>query len=276
VIQHVGFSRSVGLKSDDAFCEIRQEVSRFAARKQPWQSIKRADFPRHVPCAIGATPTLFPREPGHVKSENQLSQLLGCKMCGQVQYVSPPSPGHRAECVRCGETLLRGQSFPRARTAAFALAALFLYVPANIYPVMIMEYLGRETENTVWAGVKALYHDGMWGVAAIVFCASILVPLLKLIGLLILVSSRGARWQRTRTQIHRLISMIGPWAMLDVFLLAIMVALIRFGSFATVIPGPGVIAFTAVVVLTLLASASFDPQLIWEDKTLEHHPKNPG
>ena len=206
-----------------------------------------------------------------MKNESHMNGLLGCKTCGQVQHVSPPPPGHQVECVRCGEILLRKRSFPRARTAAFALAALFLYVPANIYPVMIMQYLGRETENTVWAGVKALYRDGMWGVATIVFCASILVPLLKLLGLIILVTSRGSRWQKARTQLYKIIGMIGPWAMLDVFLLAIMVALIRFGSFATVVPGPGIFAFTAVVVFTLLASASFDSQLIWQNKTLERH-----
>lgn len=205
-----------------------------------------------------------------VKGHSHTNGLMGCKTCGQVQHVPDPPKGYRVECVRCGEVLLRERSYPRARTAAFALAALFLYIPANIYPVMIMQYLGRETENTVWAGVRALYQDGMWGVATIVFCASILVPLLKLLGLFFLVSVRHTRWQKLRTQIHKLIEMIGPWAMLDVFLLAIMVALIRFGSFATVVPGPGIFAFTAVVVLTLLASASYDPELIWGNSSLEH------
>jgi paraquat-inducible protein A len=149
------------------------------------------------------------------------------------------------------------------------VAALFLYLPANIYPVMMMEYLGRHTENTVWGGVKALYRDGMWGVATIVFAASILVPLLKLLGLFFLVSCHGQRWQKQRTWIYKTICRIGPWAMLDVFLLAIMVALIRFGRFATVVPGPGIFAFTAVVVLTLLASSSFDPQLIWKEESFE-------
>ena len=209
----------------------------------------------------------------HVKSDDQLNGLAGCKTCGQVQHFSHPPKGCRVECVRCGEILLRERSYPRARTAAFALAALFLYVPANIYPVMIMQYLGRETENTVWAGVRALYRDGMWGVATIVFCASILIPFLKLLGLVFLVSVRGSRWQKARTKIHKLVEVLGPWAMLDVFLLAIMVALIRFGTFATVIPGVGIFAFTAVVVLTLLASASFDPHLIWENTSLEHDPQ---
>jgi paraquat-inducible protein A len=110
----------------------------------------------------------------------------------------------------------------------------------------------------------------------IVFAASMLIPLLKLIGLFFLVSNRGARWQKFRTQIYKTIEKIGPWAMLDVFLLAIMVGVIRFGRFATVIPGPGIVAFTAVVVFTLLASSSFEPQLIWKGEDLERDSKSIG
>lgn len=258
ILQHLGFSA--------AFCDERKTVF----------PQNRAETPLGTFFALlQLTVNSSSRKSGTlVRNDGQADELIGCKTCGQVQRFSRPPKGYQVECVRCGETLLRERPFPRARTAAFALAALFLYVPANLYPVMVMQYLGRETENTVWAGVKALYHDGMWGVATIVFCASILVPLLKLLGLIFLVSVRGPRWQKLRTKIHKWIAIIGPWAMLDVFLLAIMVALIRFGSFATVIPGPGIFAFTAVVVLTLLASASFDPQLIWKNSTLEHDSQN--
>ena len=117
----------------------------------------------------------------------------------------------------------------------------------------------------------------MWVVpiaaAAVVFVASMVVPLLKLAGLLFLVVTTqlgSARWRRLRTQIYRFIDVIGPWAMLDVFLLAVLVALVRLGQLATVLPGRGLIAFTAVVVLTLLASAAFDPRLIWKEKEPAH------
>ena len=196
--------------------------------------------------------------------------MIACRTCGLIQELEHLPRGHRVECARCGEVLLRNRPFSRERTAAFSLAALFLYVPANIYPVMVMHYLGRETENTVWGGTRALWHDGMWGVALIVFLASILVPLLKLLGLFYLVTMRGSARQTFRRRLYKFIEKIGPWAMLDVFLLAIMVAVIRFGKFATVIPGPGIVAFTAVVVLTLLASASFEPRLIWEEDPFEH------
>ncbi|HZL13158.1 MAG TPA: paraquat-inducible protein A [Verrucomicrobiae bacterium] len=200
-----------------------------------------------------------------------MNEFVACRTCGLVQSFERLPRGHRVECARCGDVLMRDRPFSRARTAAFSLAALFLYVPANIYPVMTMHYLGRETENTVWGGARALWHDGMWGVAIIVFLASILVPLLKLLGLFFLVSVHSSRWQKFRGRVFKFIEKIGPWAMLDVFLLAVMVAVIRFGRFATVIPGPGIVAFTSVVVLTLLASGSFEPQLIWKEEDPEHH-----
>jgi paraquat-inducible protein A len=201
-----------------------------------------------------------------------MNDLIACKVCGLVQQIEDPPEGYEAECRRCRGVLTRVSASSRRRTAAFALAALFLYVPANIYPIIIMEYMGRHTENTVWEGVKVLYQDGMWYVAAIVFCASIVIPLLKLLGLFFLVVTRGDRWQKQRTWVYKIICQIGPWAMLDVFLLSVLVALIRFGQFATVIPGAGIFAFASVVVLTILASSSFDPQLIWKPNTLENQP----
>jgi paraquat-inducible protein A len=199
--------------------------------------------------------------------------LIACEICGLVQQSPSATSLHDLKCARCDSTIKRHHRDSRARTAALALAAICLYVPANMYPIMVMEYMGRHTENTVWGGVQALVQDHMWYVAAIVFMASILVPLLKLLGLFFLVTNRGRRWQKLRTWIYKAVCQIGPWAMLDVFLLALLVALIRFGRFATVIPGPGIIAFTSVVVLTILASSSFDPQLIWKEEKYESHKK---
>jgi paraquat-inducible protein A len=204
-----------------------------------------------------------------------MSETIACNVCGLVQQTNEVPPGSQAVCTRCESVLERVSPASRHRTAAFALAALFLYAPANIYPIMTMEYMGRHTENTIWGGVKLLYDEGMWYVAAIVFVASILAPLLKLAGLFFLVATRGRRWQRARTWIYKFICQIGPWAMLDVFLLSILVALIRFGKFATVIPGTGVYAFVSVVMLTLLASSSFEPRLIWQTQPAPDHERTP-
>jgi paraquat-inducible protein A len=141
-------------------------------------------------------------------------------------------------------------------------------VPANIYPILRMDYYGAYSESTVWDGCEKLFRDGQWVVAVIVFLASILIPLFKLLGLFYLVVTTrfsSARRRRERTWVYRIIDVIGPWAMLDVFLLAVLVALVKLEKIATVLPGTGLLAFTAVVVFTILASASFDPKLIWEE-----------
>ena len=190
-------------------------------------------------------------------------ETIACQTCGLLQEVGEVHPGEQAECARCGEVLERRGSRSREYTLAYTLAALFLYVPANIYPMMTMDYMGRHSENTVWGGIRTLYQDHMWALAVIVFLASLVIPLLKLMGLFLLVSSRGNRGQKQRTWVYKIIHQIGPWAMLDVFLLAVLVAMLRFGKLATVEAGPGVYAFVAVVLLTLLASASFDPRLVW-------------
>lgn len=196
-------------------------------------------------------------------------ETVACQTCGLTQQVGELRPGEQAECDRCGEVIQWGHSRSREYTLAYTLAALFLYVPANIYPMMSMDYMGRHSENTVWGGIRLLYQEHMWSLAVIVFLASLAVPLLKLMGLFVLVSFRGERWQKERTWIYKVIHGIGRWAMLDVFLLAVLVALLRFGKFATVEAGPGVYAFVAVVILTLLASASFDPRLVWKTESLK-------
>lgn len=192
--------------------------------------------------------------------------IIACETCGLVQRLDELRPGMAAECCRCGSTITKHKINSLRRTAAFSLAALILYVPANLYPILRMDYYGAYSENTVWDGCVKLFEQDQWLVAVIVFCASILIPLFKLLGLFFLVSTAkvdSPRLQLERTWIYRIIKVAGPWAMLDVFLLAVLVALVKLEQIATVLPGPGLVAFTAVVVLTILAAASFDPKLIW-------------
>lgn len=196
-------------------------------------------------------------------------EIVCCHTCGLVQQAEAPRPRTLAECPRCGSIVSEYKASSVIPTAALSLAALILYVPANIYPILRMERYGAYSESTVWGGVVGLTNAGYWFVAAIVFVASMVVPLLKLAGLFYLAVSTqlgSARLQRLRTRIYRFIDVIGPWAMLDVFLLAVLVALVRLGQLATVMPGRGLLAFTAMVILTMLASAAFDPRLIWKSK----------
>jgi paraquat-inducible protein A len=193
---------------------------------------------------------------------------IECGTCGLVQRVGALRQGTAAECCRCGSILDERKVDSLGRTAALSLAALIFYVPANIYPILRMEYYGAYSESTIWDGCVNLFRNGQWVVAVIVFLASILIPLFKLLGLFFLVITarlESAQMRQERTRIYRIIAVIGPWAMLDVFLLAVLVSLVKLEQIATVLPGPGLLAFTAVVVLTILASASFDPKLIWEE-----------
>ncbi len=191
--------------------------------------------------------------------------VVACATCDLVQRVEPLAQGARAVCARCGAPLRGRKPNSIVRTGAFSLAALILYIPANTYPIMRMTYMGRASQNTIWSGCRQLFHDGSYGVALVVFCASILIPLLKLLGLLFLVLTAGSRGREPdRARVFRILETIGRWSMLDVFLLSIMVGLVKLGDIATVVPGPGIGAFAAVVILTMLATASFDPRVIWE------------
>jgi paraquat-inducible protein A len=195
-------------------------------------------------------------------------QIIVCPTCGLAQQLGPLPAGTVAKCFRCNSGIAKANHNALTRTAALSVAGLLLYVPANIYPILRMDYYGTYRENTVWSGCVQLFEDGQWPVAIIVFLASIVVPLLKLLGLFFLVvttRSGSLRFRHFRTAIHGSVKAIGPWAMLDVFLLAILVSLVKLGRIATVIPGPGLLAFTSVVVLTILASESFDSKQIWED-----------
>ena len=194
--------------------------------------------------------------------------MVSCDTCGLVQAVEPLAPGMVAECTRCGSFLAARRSTSSLHvTAALSLAALVLYVPANVYPIMKMYLHGAYSESTVWDGIKILMDHQEWAVAIIVFMASMVIPLVKLAGLFSLVVTSRMGWGRRlrgRTHLYKFIDAIGPWAMLDVFLLAVLVALVKLQGWAEVLPGTGLFAFTAMVVLTMLASAAFDPKLIWQ------------
>jgi paraquat-inducible protein A len=191
---------------------------------------------------------------------------VACKVCGQVHVLDSLPQGWVAKCRRCGMNLAHRTAGSLHLTAAFALTALLLYAPANIFPILRMNMYGATTENTVWEGCVRLYRDGDTVIAAVVFLASILIPFLKLLGLFFLVVTtrlRVSRWKMARTWVFRMIETIGRWAMLDVFVLAVLVSLVKLERLATVVPGSGLLAFSGVIVFTILASACFDPQLIW-------------
>ncbi|HEY1934791.1 MAG TPA: paraquat-inducible protein A [Acetobacteraceae bacterium] len=187
---------------------------------------------------------------------------LGCDTCG---FVVRALPG--ALCPRCGFALIPRKHDSLARTWALGIAAIVLYIPANLYPVLTVTQLGSDAPSTILGGVRELLDIGEWPLAALVFFASIAVPVLKIIGLSILLIGvhRGARThRRDRTVLYRIVDRIGRWSMIDIFMLSILVALLQFGSIVSVHPGMGAVAFVSVVILTMLAARTFDPRLIWD------------
>lgn len=192
----------------------------------------------------------------------RLHWRIGCDVCGLVRRAAP---GMR--CTRCGFRLRERRPASLQRTWALALAAMVLYIPANTYPVLTVVQLGAGQPSTILGGVRELIDAGMWPLAALVFFASVAVPVLKLIGLgiLLLTTHYGTGWRlHDRTMLYRIVDTIGRWSMIDIFMESILVALVQFGQIASVYPGPGAIAFAAVVILTMLAARSFDPRLMWD------------
>ena len=192
--------------------------------------------------------------------------LVSCHACDQLVRL-PETPGGHDICPRCRTRLHRRKPESVGRTSALLLTAAILYLPANLLPIMSVTYLGWPSTATILGGIQALIGDGMLPVALLVFFASIVVPILKVVGLGFLIVSvwRRSAWRpRQRTLLYRIIEGIGRWSMVDVFMISILTSLVRLGNLAEVTPERGAVAFAAVVVITMLAAMTFDPRLIWD------------
>lgn len=192
----------------------------------------------------------------------------GILLCPDCHRLARLEPNGNAECARCGAALHARRPDSLRRTWALLLTSMILYVPANLLPVMTVNTLGNGQPDTIMSGVLTLIRLQMWPVAAVVFVASIVVPTFKLVGMAILLYSvqrRLAMSARQRAVMFRFIEWIGRWSMLDIFVIAILVALVDFGHLASIEAGYGAVAFGSVVVLTMLAALAFDPRLIWDN-----------
>lgn len=189
--------------------------------------------------------------------------LVSCHACDALS----PLAMQGEPCPRCGATLHHRKPNSLARTWAFLLSALILYIPANLLPVMVTQSILGTQRDTIFSGVVYLWLSGSNMLAIVVLIASIVVPLLKMIilALLLLSVHFRSRWRiRQQTRLYGLVEIIGRWSMLDIFVVALLASLVRAGALATIIPGAGAMAFGSVVVLTMLASLSFDPRLLWD------------
>lgn len=188
---------------------------------------------------------------------------IACTTCDLiVRSCAEGSP-----CPRCKAPLHRRKPDAFRRTVALLIAGYLLYIPANLLPIVTLVQFGRVEHNTIMSGVFELVHNNLWPLAVIVFIASIVLPLLKLFSLtwmLLAIQLGSTRLLQTRTRLFRMIDLIGRWSNIDVFMASVLVALLQFGALTSVRVGSGLVAFAAVVVITMIATHVFDSRLMWD------------
>ena len=190
-------------------------------------------------------------------------ETIACTVCDLI--VTAATEG--SHCPRCAATLHVRKPDAIRRTTALVVTGFLLYVPANVIPVLTTVRLGRADENTILSGVLELVHNDLWPLAIIVFSASIILPLLKLCGLtwmLIATRLRSRRLLIGRTRFYRMIDLVGRWSNIDVFAVSVLIAALRFGALTEVHAGNGLVAFAAVVIITMVATSVFDTRLMWD------------
>jgi len=211
--------------------------------------------------------TTAPATPATLANTAADAGLIPCESCHLLTRRHPTQPHSEALCPRCGAPLHARIPNSIGRCWALLIAAIALYVPANLLPIMTVKSLGTGSPNTILSGIMELIESNMWPVAMVVLVASIVVPLLKITTLsylLISVQRGSVKRRRDRTRLYRITEAIGRWSMVDIYVVAILVATIQLGNIAEIEAGPAGIPFAAVVILTMLAASSFDPRLIWD------------
>lgn len=193
--------------------------------------------------------------------------LISCHSCQLLCEDKSENSGKRPMCPRCGAMLHPRKPASLARTWALVIAAMIFYIPANMLPVMLTISMGKVQSDTILSGVIYFVLTGSWHIALIIFVASILVPLAKLLVLIYLLLSvqfRSLKRPRDRTRLYHLMELVGRWSMVDIYAVTVMVGLVRMDALASVDAGPAGFYFAAVVVLTMMAANCFDPRLIWD------------
>lgn len=187
--------------------------------------------------------------------------LASCHMCGKV------SPVAEEHCPRCHSPLHLRKPHSLERTWCYLIAAMAFYFPANLLPIMNVEGIGTSSSDTILSGVINFWKKGDFLVAVIIFSASIMIPILKMIALLwLLIAAHGftSASPKNLARLYHITELIGRWSMVDVFVVAVLVCLVKLGVISTVTPGPAILSFASVVVLTMFAAMSFDPRLLWD------------
>ncbi|OUR63258.1 hypothetical protein A9Q74_02385 [Colwellia sp. 39_35_sub15_T18] len=198
------------------------------------------------------------------------SNLALCPQCHKLNSL-PGEPAKRAkiQCLRCHGFFYQRKPHSLQYTLAWNIAALIAFIPANLYPIMIIYPLGIGEPSTILSGIGQFVDLGLYPIAVIIFTASIIVPLLKIIGLFLLVYRvhTGVRLRPDKhSKFYHLLEFLGPWSMLDVFVVTLLVAVVELGFVTSVAAGPAINYFTLTVIFTMIAANSFDPRLLWDKK----------
>jgi len=171
-------------------------------------------------------------------------------------------------CPRCGGQLEFRLHNSMVRTWALLITALIFFIPANTYPIMVVDGLTGTVASTIIEGIVLFIAAKEYFVALVIFVASVIVPAIKLVGMsiiLISIHKKTDYFYTHRSLMFRFIQFIGRWSMLDIFVVAIMVTLVNFGVVSTIHAGPGATSFGIVVIMTMYAATTFDPRLIWDN-----------
>ena len=192
--------------------------------------------------------------------------LVSCHSCALLVSL-PEESSHHYRCPRCNDPLHSRKSDSHRRTLAMVVTAALLLIPANLYPIMTVIRFGQGEPSTIFSGIVHLIEAQMWPLAMIVLFASVIVPLAKLgvLTLLLETTRRKSNWRTLdRSLLYRITEVVGAWSMVDIYLIAVLSALVNLDALSTIAPGPGAQFFAAAVVVTMLAAHSFDPRTIWD------------
>jgi paraquat-inducible protein A len=202
-----------------------------------------------------------------MKTAKQAGLAL-CPKCHKVNELK----GQPQQCSRCHGNFNQRKRNSLQYTLAWNIAALLAFIPANLYPIMIVYRLGIPKEATILSGIGEFIDHGLYPIAVIIFSASIIVPLIKIIGLFVLTyrAYTGIRLKPDKhSRVYHILEFLGPWSMLDVFVVALMITVVELGFVTSVAAGPAINYFTLTVIFTMFAANSFDPRLLWDKKSDE-------
>lgn len=195
----------------------------------------------------------------------KFNSLIACHECDLLHHIQRLPKGGVALCRRCGAVLFREKQNSLNRTLALVITGLILYGLANVYPFLTLKIEGQVQEAVLITGVKELYLQGMWEVAVLVFLTTVLVPLIQLLGTLyVFLPMKFDRLPWKLSSLFRFLQVLQPWGMMEVFMVAILVSVVKLTKMATILPGIALYAFMILIFVLAAASASLDPHIVWK------------